>query len=399
MLIRNAFVIAFALGAVADTALAQQGTGVRTRCRDCDARGDSTRVLLRRDVGEEIEELARRVVEIRQMQGELARTLAKAREEMRRSEGPAAASRAAEVREVNQQLLNSVQLQRTLRSRLSALCTRSGKPAGWMGVVFSGAVSISKLNDGPEIFRFEDFPQVETIEPGSPAEKAGLRTGDYILAFGEGDIRERDIVFSNVLKPGAKLPIRVRRSGRAIDVVLTVGRRPQVFDNQCPLLDERLAAALADAPGAGGYAYSYAFPEQAPAPPRTPRPREMPERAMVEVTPAAPRVAVLPPVPPMPSMTIAMGATTTIAGAEIVRMNADLREVFGVERGVLVIGVVRSTPAEQSGLRAGDVLTAADGTVLSSPAAFQRALQESDDRSVRLKIVRKKKAQMVELEW
>jgi S1-C subfamily serine protease len=89
----------------------------------------------------------------------------------------------------------------------------------------------------------------------------------------------------------------------------------------------------------------------------------------------------------------------TIAGATIVRTNADLRETFGVKSGVLVLDVARGTPAYSSGLKGGDVIVSAGRLMVTSPLSIQRAIENADGNEVALRIIRKKKAQSLVLRW
>ena len=88
-----------------------------------------------------------------------------------------------------------------------------------------------------------------------------------------------------------------------------------------------------------------------------------------------------------------------IAGATIVRPNADLRETFGVKQGVLVLDVARGTPAYTSGLKGGDIILSAGRFTATTPASIQRAMLAAEERSVPLRIIRKQKAQTIDLRW
>ena len=63
-----------------------------------------------------------------------------------------------------------------------------------------------------------------------------------------------------------------------------------------------------------------------------------------------------------------------IAGATIVRTNADLRETFGVKSGVLVLDVARGSAAYASGLKGGDVIVSIGRMAVTTPMALQRAI-------------------------
>jgi serine protease Do len=69
-----------------------------------------------------------------------------------------------------------------------------------------------------------------------------------------------------------------------------------------------------------------------------------------------------------------------------------LADFFGVKDGVLVKQVMRNTPAEKSGLKAGDVITKVNGTTVSSTRDITAQLRSSarSGRTVTLTIVRDK---------
>ena len=217
-----------------------------------------------------------------------------------------------------------------------------------------------------------------SVEPGSPAEKSGLEAGDTIVAYNGADVRNRRISLTRLLTPGTRVTVRVRREGGAKDLPVVVARRPY-----------RFSAMAMPAPDA---MVNVEARVTAPDPP---------SRVRVARAPRAPDA---PPMPPAPVIAASPpfylgGGTAAIAGAELVRMNADLRDVLGVERGLLVITVAQGTPAEQAGLRGGDVIVAVSGEPVSSALDLQRTLRQADERAVTLEVVRKKKTRTLVLRW
>ena len=69
---------------------------------------------------------------------------------------------------------------------------------------------------------------VVSVEPGSPAERAGLKNGDVILAFGGKPIEDPNELPRLVAatKPGEKAPIEVWRNGKRERLSATVGEFP-----------------------------------------------------------------------------------------------------------------------------------------------------------------------------
>jgi membrane-associated protease RseP (regulator of RpoE activity) len=158
-------------------------------------------------------------------------------------------------------------------------------------------------------------------------------------------------------------------------------------------------------------------PGAAPAPGRVRviRPSEAPQpqapggfNGVVVITPPP----MMPTVPlPAPTVAEARGgersvfvfsgsaAPMVIAGATIVRTNADLRETFGVKSGVLVLDVARGSPAYTSGLKGGDIIVSVGRGAVTSPLSVQRAIESADASELSLRIIRKKKEQSLVLRW
>jgi len=207
-------------------------------------------------------------------------------------------------------------------------------------------------------------------------------------------------------------------------VLLVIKQRPASLDSGCPFLDARIMAAFGDPISIARLPFSGAIVRAAPLPPGVPpAPGERPRAAPRAPDPATPVVvgangattvmpAPLVPNVPMPAPNAfdtpdrrnvfvfsRMSAPMVVAGATIVRTNADLRETFGVKSGVLVLDVARGSPAYSSGLRGGDVIVSAGRIAVESPLSIQRAIETADGTELPLRIIRKKKAQSLTLRW
>jgi C-terminal processing protease CtpA/Prc len=406
----------------------------KSRCRDCaptaegrastEARLAQMRDSLRIRAGfeGEIESIAAQLLVATQLQARASQAL-----DALRSGQAAEANRSqveAVARQLRQQVDQATQRSQMLRTQLAALCDRSSKPQGYMGITFSASMSADAGASGGEVFRFAENPTVETVEPGSPAERAGVEKGDEIVLIDGRSVVGRDIVFTRLLRPGTRLPLRVRRDGDTRDVLLVIKQRPASLDSGCPFLDARIMAAFGDPISIARLPFSGAIVRAAPLPPGVPpAPGERPRAAPRAPDPATPVVvgangattvmpAPLVPNVPMPAPNAfdtpdrrnvfvfsRMSAPMVVAGATIVRTNADLRETFGVKSGVLVLDVARGSPAYSSGLRGGDVIVSAGRIAVESPLSIQRAIETADGTELPLRIIRKKKAQSLTLRW
>ncbi|MEA2705632.1 MAG: Peptidase family, partial [Gemmatimonadaceae bacterium] len=81
-------------------------------------------------------------------------------------------------------------------------------PTGWLGVRLSDE---GIFNETGAAF-FERYPVISSVEPGSPAAKAGVLAGDVILTFNSHDMRGSTFQLGNWLKSGAPFELRVRRN-------------------------------------------------------------------------------------------------------------------------------------------------------------------------------------------
>ena len=70
-------------------------------------------------------------------------------------------------------------------------------------------------------------------------------------------------------------------------------------------------------------------------------------------------------------------------------LNEGLAEYFHVDGGVLVVDVLDGSPADEAGLRPGDVVAAVDGILLESVEELRSTLLRRDEPSADLRIVRR----------
>jgi serine protease Do len=96
---------------------------------------------------------------------------------------------------------------------------------------------------------------IATVEPGSPADKAGLRPGDVVLAFNGQEIDDPNKLPRLVAatKPGTSATLRIWRGGKAEDVKFTAAelvaeaRKPKP-QAEAPTRPNRLGVVLSELP-------------------------------------------------------------------------------------------------------------------------------------------------------
>jgi C-terminal processing protease CtpA/Prc len=389
------------VGAILAAPLAAQQQGGQLRVQRF---GDSTRTESLQQLETQIDSLSRELAllrdraddaktdaERRELQSGIMRTTA--RRSMLRSR-LATLQRSNSNEDVLRQRLVEEEMARTrlMESKtgqtMFIVPSRLPQAPGYIGVTYSG--DMQYRGEGSElVVEHRDWPVIVSVEPRSPAAKAGLSSGDTVISYNGYVLRNNKVSLSKLLKPGDTLTVKIRRDQTVRDVPVIVGRRPG-----------------ATGFGSGG-AWVAVGPEDVWTATTTPR----------AVTTVRPRVSGAPPTPapsagprntvsgaiattPMPPVGFAFTTSNAVAGADLQRIKGDLAEVFGVERGVLVLDVQKSSIADRAGLRGGDVILEAGGDKVYTPLDIRRAVEKSrSDGRLELRIVRKKKQQSVSLKW
>jgi len=247
-------------------------------------------------------------------------------------------------------------------------------PTGWLGVRISDD---ALLNESGAAF-FDRYPVVCSVDPDSPAAKAGVLAGDVLLTFNSHDMRGSALEMSNWLKPGAPFELRLRRNDAVRVVRGVLERRPegwaQVIVVQVSPAEQKIMRRTTETRAAEGQLQPSSVRVRVSTPPRLP--------------------SVLVPV-------LGLGrGVYPFAGAEFTALNNDLSDVLGVKsEGVFVTNVIDGSIARDAGLRGGDVVVMADDIKIENPNDLVRAIRSADDRSVRLQIIRKRKPQTITLKW
>ncbi|HEX5438070.1 MAG TPA: PDZ domain-containing protein [Gemmatimonadaceae bacterium] len=275
------------------------------------------------------------------------------------------------------------------RAHARRLQGRDGE--GWLGITLSSRDTSNGGNGGEESSSASALPVVVSVDPGSPADRAGLEAGDRLIVIDGHNLHDGAVPLS-VLRPGTSVPIRIRRGAKTKSMVVIVGRRPKSF-----MYDLRIGRDSANMPLPATPAPDMPLPAVAPkAPARTLLP-----------TPAAPTPWAFPSMnAPRTSLWMSsdffVNGVATIAGAQLWRVNA-LKDYFHVDDGLLVLATLPGAPAERAGLRSGDVIVRAAGKSITSVRMLEQAIERADDgpgaHTLRLDVVRKGKALAVALRW
>src|SRR3954471_12821905 len=187
---------------------------------------------------------------------------------------------------------------------------------------------------------------VETVTPGGPADKAGIKTGDAITEF-DGE-RVRSVrQFSRLVQestPGHAISTVLSRGGQRVTVNVTPERR-SADDFETRFYDG---------------ARSFRVPPT-PSTPRTPRPPAM--------------------IAPFDAPGGMRLWNTHGIGVTIESLDDQLAQYFGVKEGVLVKSVLEDSAAQKAGLKAGDVITSFNGSKVYDGSDLTRAIDRLEDGS------------------
>lgn len=219
--------------------------------------------------------------------------------------------------------------------------------SGWLGVEI-GEVTAQKAKD----LKLAEVRGVvvEEVEPGSPADKAGLKQNDVILEYDSQNV-EGTVQFRRLVRetpPGRKISLTLGRDGRTQNLSVELADRNAYYE-------KRMRGMTND------FGRTFAF--------RAPQfDFHGPETLMW------------------------MNSGGPVLGVEAEDLNGQLGAYFGApgDSGVLVRAVRSGTPAEKAGLKAGDVIIKVDGQAVKSVSELRDQLREKrDQKNVTLSLLRR----------
>ncbi len=183
--------------------------------------------------------------------------------------------------------------------------------------------------------------EVTRVEKDSPAEKAGLMNGDVVIQYA-GQRVEGIEQFSRLVREtpaGREVKLDIWRNSGAQTVTAKVAARRGIGPSGLPT----------------GDGFQFSLPE-------------------------------LPPMPDLPRSLMAW--RTSLLGVEAETLDGQLAQFFGVKEGVLVRSVVAASPAEQGGIKAGDVITRVEDSSVRTPADLSSHLRGLRGKSVPVIVTR-----------
>ena len=330
---------------------------------------DDLTLVERRRVEEDLDQALGQVAELTaRMNTAMARNL-RSGEQLRMLMTPQAAARSA------------ADLSRAL---LQVREAEQAAPRGWIGLVVQGPGLLPRMERGELLVRYFAYPRVVSVDPSSPAQRAGLVPNDTLLAYNGVDVSENDISFTRLLRPNAKVNIRFLRDGKVRDVPVTVAAAPMRIVQRREDESRSWDLSLGSLP-------------DGPSFPRSPLAPAAPNRAGLRA--AASSMASTLPTPP----TLAgFPYGNAVAGAQLSTVSEGLGKALGVGSGVLVTSAPVSSPAGQSGLQDGDVITKVAGQAVrrvSDVRDLVALAADNGDHAIDLRVMRQRRTLKLTLKW
>ncbi|MEO5569094.1 MAG: PDZ domain-containing protein, partial [Gemmatimonadaceae bacterium] len=111
-------------------------------------------------------------------------------------------------------------------------------PQGWFGFLADG---YNRLWDDPTgtIVQYFEYPTVVGVEANSPASRAGVRSGDSLVAYDGRDLLKHPVNLTTLQTPGRQVSVKLRRDGEGRDLVIAVEKAPS------SVMVERRSAVMA----------------------------------------------------------------------------------------------------------------------------------------------------------
>lgn len=272
-------------------------------------------------------------------------------------------------------------------SALMPRILQSPMVSGWIGIVVSGAPTQIRVENNEMFLRYLIYPEIASVDPSSPAQRAGLAPGDTLMAYNGRDVRREEISMTRLLVPKVTVNVRVRRDGKVKDVPVIVADAPAK-------IKRRREDEMRDVVAAPLMAFT-------PAPPGTPAPAAPPSSRLYFPTlpprkgfGSTPVVASVPPVFGL--------APSGVAGAEMVTVSESMKRNLDLPAGVFVTMVPVGSPAQESGLQEGDVILRVGQQAVTMEHQLRELVRravEDGERSVTLDVRRGKERRTLTLRW
>ena len=254
---------------------------------------------------------------------------------------------------------------------------------GWIGIVVSGAPTQIRVENNEMFMRYLTYPEIASVDPRSPAQRAGVAPGDTLMAYNGRDVRREEISMTKLLQPKATVKLRVRRDGKVREMPVVVADAPariklrrdqEMHDGDAGWVPVPRAPVIAQVP-------------PSPSLPRLPASPSRPVGTTYAIAPRPPMIAFSP---------------SGLLGAQFASVSESMKRNLDLPAGVLVTTVPIGSLADESGLEEGDVIVRVGDQMVRGVYELRdrvaRAYAEGS-RSLTVELRRGKERRTLALRW
>lgn len=245
---------------------------------------------------------------------------------------------------------------------------------GWIGLEAQGPWHRMADSTGQHI-TYLAYPAIISVEPESPAGRAGIAPGDMLIAYDGIDVVGHDFNLTKMFVPDRRLDVRVRRDGEPRDYTITVAKAPErIAMRAMPVMPPGMEIR-------GGSGQVFVMPA-------------------MPAMPSVPREAVGAMRSPMLPGNIFIISRDGAFGAHMSTVGPELAHVLNLTTGVLVNQIIENSPAASAGLRVGDVVVSVDSRAVASMEDLRALVQASMYKhEIPLRVVRDRKQHDLTVKW
>ena len=246
---------------------------------------------------------------------------------------------------------------------------------GWIGIEV-GLVPQRQETDSSGFFvRYYRYPEIISVEPNSPAQRAGISQGDVLMAYDGQDVVRNRLNLAELLVPDRRLGVTVQRDGEPREFSLTVAKAPdRIRDRRFEVggmpTDIERHGGLRGGPGA-------------------PPPGELGSRVVL-VGPSG-----------YPPTRWPLFNRSGVFGAGLITITPEFARAVKFDRsGVYVQECLEETLAYKAGLRVGDVITSVGGTAVNTVGDVQSMVfSRLNQGTIGMQVLREKKPIALNVKW
>jgi len=252
---------------------------------------------------------------------------------------------------------------------------------GWIGMSAGFAPREQRIDSTGFFVSYYGYPLIVSVEPNSPAQRAGIAPGDVLMAYDGQDVVRTRLNMAELLVPDRKLAVTVKRDGAPMEFSMVVAKTP-----------DRIMLRRAEPE-------VFMFPLPAPAH-GSAEARSASEARRIIVENGLRNDGIAYGAGGMGTFNRFIFSGNAIFGAALMTVNGELAKATRLEKGVLVQECPDGTPAFRAGMRTGDVIVSVSGqTVNTVNEVMTMVRRHLVDKAATFKVLRDRKPVTLTVKW